>query len=294
MIRRLYSTVLGRGADDGGLRTYHRSGLSESQTRESMANSDECKQRRSTFCQQRHGNQNAGNSSGNQGSNGQPAGAASQNPPYQAREEGALVIGSSGPTYVLEAGKKRQIPDGETLNAIHGRNGKRYWRWNAADLTRVPVGSGYPSAKQNTQPPSRPSEVACTDADPLNYSTTEGCAKYAQVRRPDLGRTGGSGGAADYITKFAHKIVRITDGAVDLRTKLAKGYAVVWDRNQRHLSDAGKKYGHIAIVEQVEQDHIIVSQAGVGTRTDLTTYPQAWSTRMRINRDDLRDLHFIP
>lgn len=54
MIRALYREVLGREADQGGLDAYDRSGLSQSQIRESMLGSGECRDKRPTgLCQQR-------------------------------------------------------------------------------------------------------------------------------------------------------------------------------------------------------------------------------------------------
>ena len=54
MVKRLYREVLGREADQGGLNSYVAGGLSESQIRESMLGSSECRDKRATsLCQQR-------------------------------------------------------------------------------------------------------------------------------------------------------------------------------------------------------------------------------------------------
>lgn len=114
---------------------------------------------------------------------------------------------------------------------------------------------------------------------------------YAQNRRRDLGNTGGTGGAADYLTKLKDRIVRV-GGSGDLRKVIGIGFALIWQRNHWWLTDVGKQFGHVAIVEEVGSDSVIVSQAGVGSETDLRDYTRP-SMRMRLNRRDLADLFFI-
>jgi len=120
-------------------------------------------------------------------------------------------------------------------------------------------------------------------ADPASYSS---CALYAQARRPDLGPTGGAGGAADYITKFGDKVFQVSSQTTDLRDYVAPGHAVVWDRHHPSLKGTdGWTWGHIAIVEEVGPDYVIVSQAN-------------WPGRptMKIERQKLIDwgLYVIP
>jgi len=96
-------------------------------------------------------------------------------------------------------------------------------------------------------------------ADPASYPS---CALYAQARRPDLKSTGGAGGAADYITKYRHKVFQVPPQTSDLRDYLAPGHALVWDRYHPALKGTdGWTWGHIAIVEEVGPDYVIVSQA---------------------------------
>jgi len=96
-------------------------------------------------------------------------------------------------------------------------------------------------------------------ADPASYPS---CALYAQARRPDLESTGGAGGAADYITKYRDKVFQVPPQTSDLRDYLAPGHALVWDRHHPALKGTdGWTWGHIAIVEEVGPDYVIVSQA---------------------------------
>ena len=88
----------------------------------------------------------------------------------------------------------------------------------------------------------------------------ESCAQYAQRRRPNLGHTGGDGGAYNY--KYNPGVVQTTNGDNDLTKKIAVGYAVIWDKGDPALKGTGGyTWGHIAIVEAVEGNKIKVSQA---------------------------------
>jgi len=119
---------------------------------------------------------------------------------------------------------------------------------------------------------------------PEEYDPRTGCVDYAKARRPGLGATGGRGGAADYITKYKDKAFQVTDPNTDLRTKIATGYAIVWPRGHPSLKGtAGEAYGHVAIVEEVGPDYVVVSQAGWGKKT-----------RMKIPKGELATLYVIP
>lgn len=136
-------------------------------------------------------------------------------------------------------------------------------------------------APAGTSPTAKDTLRRLLPANPAEYSS---CALYAQARRPDLGPTGGDGGAYNYIAKYrgTPSYYRLPAEAVgsDLRTTpLRPGTAVVWDRG---VHGADVRYGHVAIIEEVGGDDIQVSEAGWGN-----------STSRRIPADQLPDLHFI-
>jgi len=126
--------------------------------------------------------------------------------------------------------------------------------------------------------------IQLVDVDPAVYR--HNCALYAQARRRDLGPTGGQGGAADYIHKYRDKVFLISNNTIDLRSRVGVGYAVVWDRNHPQLRGTqGEQHGHVAIVEEVGPDYIVVSHTNWGN-----------SYRMKITREQLINwrLYFIP
>jgi len=167
-----------------------------------------------------------------------------------------------------------------------------------------------PRPKSPSQPvpstPSYPTEskpkVKLEDVRPENYHPKNGCVRYAQDRRPDLGLAPDDGeehkgGAADYLDKpdLKDKIFQVKDGS----ERIEKGYAIVWEKGHPALGDsAGKYFGHIAIVEDVVVEngveYVIVSQAGVGPEPGPTIYP-TWSMRMKIRKSELIDkkIHII-
>lgn len=113
--------------------------------------------------------------------------------------------------------------------------------------------------------------------------TKEGsCALYAQARRPDLGPVGGSGngntGAGNYIHKYESEVFQ-TAPTDNLQEKIAPGYALIWEIGH---PQADKTYGHVAIVEEVYPDYVIVSQAGSDP------------TRMKLSRDFISTLYVLP
>jgi surface antigen len=129
-----------------------------------------------------------------------------------------------------------------------------------------------------TGPPSPP---ALRAADPTQYTS---CALYAQARRPDLGQTGGDGGAYNYIQNYRnspryYQVPPEATGSALQRTSLRTGTVVIWDRGQQ---SANATWGHVAIIEAVGADYIEVSEAGWGS-----------GTRRRIPAADVPDLHFI-
>lgn len=121
-------------------------------------------------------------------------------------------------------------------------------------------------------------EIRLHPVDPRQYTS---CVRYAQDRRPDLGLAPGDGGAYNYIEKFHDRLYHLPPEAADLRrTSLRVGTAVVWDRGQQ---GAHPQYGHVAIIEEVREDEVIVSEAGWGDG----------APRRAIPRERLTELHFI-
>lgn len=104
------------------------------------------------------------------------------------------------------------------------------------------------------------------------------CAEYAQARRPNLGRTG-NGSAYNYINVYKDTVFQITGNETDLRTQLARGYAIVWERR---VEGANSRHGHVAIVEEVGPDFVIVSHAGWGENS------------RELKMQELKLLHIIP
>jgi len=117
------------------------------------------------------------------------------------------------------------------------------------------------------------------DADPAKFTS---CVAYARARRPDLPLISGDHGAYNYIEmhRNAASYYQFGDDAPEDLTQspLRQGVAVVWDRGQ---AGADEEYGHVAIIEEVHSDHIVVSEANWG------------GPRRQISYEDLRELHFI-
>lgn len=129
-----------------------------------------------------------------------------------------------------------------------------------------------------------PKEVPLTPGiSPHNY---DDCVKYAKARREGLGNADGTG-AADY--KNHAGVFQIDEEDKDLTSILAVGYALIWDRDPNHPPNAETWWsatthadpinGHIAIIEEVDKDRIIVSHAAWtgSTRTEISiTELRAW------------------
>ena len=88
----------------------------------------------------------------------------------------------------------------------------------------------------------------------------EQCARYAQRRRPTLGRTGASDGGA-YNYKNRPTAFQISSEDNDLTSRIAPGYAIIWDNDHPDMVKYGNTLGHVAIVEKVEGNRVLVSQA---------------------------------
>lgn len=123
-------------------------------------------------------------------------------------------------------------------------------------------------------------------ADPSQYDPHTGCVSYATARRPDLRVTDAPiPGAADYIPYYEQKgkVMRVQEADQDLRQKVKPGYAVVWPRGHPDLvGTPGGQFGHVAIVEEVGPDYVIISQAG-------------WPGKptMKLTREQLKSLYLI-
>jgi surface antigen/uncharacterized protein YukE len=113
--------------------------------------------------------------------------------------------------------------------------------------------------KDYPQPPNKP-KLKKVSGKPSSYT----CATYAKARRPDLGSTQSNnehwkdGAAANYIGKFENKAFQLENSESNLTDSIGPGYAVVWEPS--HPS-ANSTYGHVAIVESVYADHVVISEA---------------------------------
>lgn len=122
-----------------------------------------------------------------------------------------------------------------------------------SEQTRPPVDTAPLTAERDAAHPLRP-------ADPRQGT----CVQYAVNRRPDLRVTDTSiPGAADYIPyEKKGQVLRLRGTEADLRQRVKPGRAVVWPRGHDDLKGTdGWEWGHVAIVEEVYPDRIVVSQA---------------------------------
>jgi hypothetical protein len=120
------------------------------------------------------------------------------------------------------------------------------------------------------------------NVSPKNYAS---CALYAAARRPDLGSTQSNFeefkdlAAANYISKYKDTAFQINSNS-DLTEKVGEGFAVVWKPG---VQKSNPTYGHVAIVEEVGKDYVIVSHSGWSTGTQ---------TKIPVNK--LQELWLIP
>lgn len=114
--------------------------------------------------------------------------------------------------------------------------------------------------------PEPPTQPVLKPASPKDTT----CALYAAARRPDLGSTQSDRerfqdqAAANYICKFQEKAFQITADDVSsekggLTNIVGVGYAVVWEPG---VMGYDKTYGHVAIIEEVYPDRVVISHAG--------------------------------
>jgi surface antigen len=136
---------------------------------------------------------------------------------------------------------------------------------NAGNSGNSSASSGDGSSSQATndkpypQPPTSPKLTEVTGT-PSSYT----CATYARDRRPDLGSTQSNnedfadGAAANYISKFEDTAFQIDDSGENLTDIVGPGYALVWEPDHPGANDT---YGHVAIIEEVYADHVVISEA---------------------------------
>lgn len=130
-----------------------------------------------------------------------------------------------------------------------------------------------PEKQRYPKPPTQPILVNTQPAGP-----SESCVVYAKRRRPDLGGTSTGkkkytdGAASNYITKFDEKAFKLEKADGDYRNIIGVGYAVVWEPGIPDVTQIHPEWGHVAIVEEVGPDYVIVSHSGwgPGTRTKFT------------------------
>lgn len=167
-------------------------------------------------------------------------------------------------------------------NWLHGRG----WKTNEELSPPSSKGKLYKPVDIAPLTAERDAVHSLRPADPGQYDQQVGCVQYAINRRPDLRVTDAPiPGAADYIPYYEKKgqALRLSGTEVDLRQKVKPGHAVVWPRQHEDLKGtAGWNYGHVAIVEEVYPDHIVVSQAG---------WPG--KSRMEIRKEDMASLVVI-
>lgn len=149
--------------------------------------------------------------------------------------------------------------------------------------------------------PPRPSPVSYGESlepgadcsTPADWNNTKWCVAYARARRPDLGSTQSDRerytdeAAANYICKFEEKAFQITKDDVSneeggLTNIIGVGYAVVWEPGV--VDGYDKTYGHVAIVEEVYPDRIVISHDG----------PSVTQHKKTIYIDELTKVWLIP
>lgn len=154
--------------------------------------------------------------------------------------------GSSGGSWGSETEEKIEDSEAEVINGN-------------STTTVSGTSSTVESDKSYPQPPTSP-ELEEVNGEPSSYT----CATYARDRRPDLGSTQSSnevfedGAAANYISKFEDKAFQIDTSEEDLNNVIGTGYALVWEPDHPSANDT---YGHVAIIEEVYSDHVVISEA---------------------------------
>lgn len=193
---------------------------------------------------------------------------------------------------LMEAGQRfgdsANISQGNTINqGITPNQGITQPDGSTSEVKPAPDSIG-----QNPQQDVPSTPISLRDGvSPQQFSPIDGCVRYAQTRRPDLGIAPGEGGAADYIhaSHLKDKIFQLTTGS----ERIDRGYAIVWDR-AFHPSGIGREYGHVAIVEgtvvENGEEYVVISQAGVGPNPGPTTYPER-SMNMKIPKKMLLNKH---
>lgn len=153
------------------------------------------------------------------------------------------------------------------------------------DTSDTPPANETPSeSNTGAKYPSPPIEHELNpDADPRNFSPDDGCVRYAQTRRK-LGRTS-TGSADGYLIDYKDSVFQVNESDGDLTKVINEGYAVVWDRSH---PDANSTHGHVAIVEEVGPDYVVVSHAGYKNNEGKIEYETT------IPLSELQELWLIP
>ena len=121
-------------------------------------------------------------------------------------------------------------------------------------------------------------------------SETEQCVYYARRKRNgdtvNIPLLGEDGVAADLININKDKLIQITEEDTNLQSKIAKGYAILWGKSSKNPD------GHIAIVEKVEKDYIVISHANWWVRN--SDGKKVMVPKMEISKKELESLYVLP
>ncbi len=156
--------------------------------------------------------------------------------PFNKNGENEYATGSGGGSW------------GDSIGSKNESNGNLDTSSADSDISQPADNKPYP------QPPTSP-ELKPVTGEGSSYT----CATYAKARRPDLGVTDHPKGSAyNYKNKFADTAFQIDSDEANLSDIIGPGYAIVWDKGHPSYD---REHGHVAIVEEIYVDHIIISEA---------------------------------
>ncbi len=124
-------------------------------------------------------------------------------------------------------------------------------------------------------------------------NSAEQCVAWAKERRLSLGANalpvasiGDDPGAKNYITKYSNSVTAVNNSNVEqVLSNTEPGAALVYD------GTSSNKYGHVAVIEAVQNDGVWVSEANWGWVNGV--YKGTSCVRF-INKDSLEGLYIIP